>query len=225
MGNSLPMRRRFPAKHQEPQSPEGSPIKVVLSFTIPDRLERLLVWPVLVYRRLRFGCAYRRIRLSRGKFAIVDPDDFYWLSRHKWSASGVGRTFYAVRTARGRNGRRGKTHSMHREIARTPKGLECDHINGNGLDNRKANLRSATRQQNIWNNSKRRTAWLSKYKGVSRSSSGRLWRATIIANGKSTHLGSYKDEDEAAKAYDKAARENFGQYAKLNFPNEAEKPP
>jgi hypothetical protein len=178
-----------------------------------------------VYRRLRFGCAYRRIELSRGKFAIVDPDDFYWLSRHKWSASGIGHKFYAVRTTRGPHGRKSKTHSMHREIARTPKGLECDHINGDGLDNRKANLRSATRQQNIWNSSKRRTARFSKYKGVSRSSSGRLWRATIIANGKWTHLGSYKDEKEAAKAYDRAAREKFGQYAKLNFPKEAEKPP
>ena len=194
-------------------------IKVVLSFTIPDRLERLLVWPVLVYRRLRFGYAFRRIQLTQDKCAIVDPCDFYSLSEHKWSASRVARKFYAVRSGPGRKGKRGKSYRMHREVANTPEGLECDHINGDSLDNRKANLRSATRQQNCWNNSKRKPGSLSKYKGVSFSRKGRPWKAMLTVSGKWTYLGSFDSEAQAAKAYDKAAKHHFGQYANLNFPH------
>lgn len=173
-----------------------------------------------MYRRLRFGYAFRRIGLTRGKFAIVDPDDFYRLNLHKWSASPVGRKFYAVRTVNGSKGKRNRYLRMHREIAGTPKGLECDHINGDSLDNRRANLRSATRRQNCWNNSKRKPKSLSKYKGVSYSTRGKPWKAMITVNGKWTYLGSYDDEKEAARAYDKAARKHFGQYARPNFPNE-----
>ncbi len=195
-------------------------IKVVLSFTIPDWLERLLISPVLLYRRLRFGYAFRRIRLTQGKYAIVDPDDYYWLNKHKWSASRVYTKFYAVRVGPGRKGNRGKSYRMHREVANTPEGMECDHINGNSLDNRKANLRSATRQQNCWNNSKRKARTLSKYKGVSFNRKGRPWKAMLTVSGKWTYLGSFDSEKKAAKAYDKAAKHHFGQYANLNFPDD-----
>jgi len=174
---------------------------------------------VLLYRWLRYGYAFRKIPLSQGKFAIVDPDDYYRLSEYKWSASRVYNKFYAVRTGTAEKGRRGKTIRMHREIVNIPDGLECDHINGNSLDNRKANLRPATRQQNCWNNRKRRPKSLSKYKGVSYNSRGRPWKAMLTVGGKTKYLGSFDTQIQAAKEYDKAAKEYFGQYAKLNFPN------
>jgi len=195
----------------------GGLIKVVLTFTIPNRLEYFLAGPVLLYRRLRYGYAFRRIPLSQGKFAIVDPDEYYRLSEYKWSASRVYNKFYAVRTGPAEKGRRKKTIRMHREIVDIPDGLECDHINGNSLDNRKANLRPATRQQNCWNNRKRRPRSLSKYKGVSYSSRGRPWKAMLTVNGKFIYLGSFDTQTQAAKEYDKAAKKYFGQYAKLNF--------
>lgn len=107
---------------------------------------------------------------------------------------------------------------MHREILNVPAGLECDHINGNSLDNRRANLRAATRQQNCWNNRKRKPNSLSKYKGVSFSKRGKPWKATLTVDGNWIYLGSYNSEKEAAKAYDKAAKKHFGEFAKLNFP-------
>jgi hypothetical protein len=172
---------------------------------------------VLLYRRIRYGYAFRRIPLTQGKYAIVDPDDYYWLSKHKWTASRVYTKFYAVRSELCKTGGKRKSYRMHREVAHTPDGLECDHINGNSLDNRKANLRSATRQQNCWNSSKRRTG-LSKYKGVSRNKRGRPWKAQLIVDGKRMYFGCFDDQIEAAKAYDKAARKYYGDFAALNFP-------
>ncbi len=107
---------------------------------------------MLLYRRLRYGYAFRKIPLTKVKYAIVDPDDYYRLSEYKWYVSGgCYNRFYAVCKKPNRNGKRPKLISMHREVANTPDGLVCDHINGRTLDNRKANLRSATRLQNSWN--------------------------------------------------------------------------
>ena len=85
----------------------------------------------------------RYIPLTRGLHAIVDAEDYAWLSRHKWSASRIGRKFYASRTAYARNGGKRRYLSMHREIARTPKGLECNHINGDSLEWRSVKVNKA----------------------------------------------------------------------------------
>ena len=93
-----------------------------------------------------------------------------------------------------------------------------DHINHNGIDNRKANLRVATRAQNN-RHTKKRIKSRSKYKGIYFDRRDRVWYARITTNGKTKHLGSFKDEIEAAKAYDEAARKYHGEFAGLNFPD------
>ena len=93
---------------------------------MPWRLERLIVLPLLLYRRLRFGYAFRKITLTQGKYAIVDPDDYLWLSKYKWSASRVCNKFYAVRTEKCKKTGKLKTIRMHREILKVPAGLECE---------------------------------------------------------------------------------------------------
>ena len=108
---------------------------------------------------------------------------------------------------------------MHRVVAKTPAGLECDHINGDSLDNRKANLRSATRLQNSWNTRKSQQIGYSKYKGITFRKRRQKWAAQICVDGRRIFLGTFEDETEAAKAYDKAAKKHFGEFAKLNFPD------
>jgi hypothetical protein len=182
-------------------------------------LEFFLAGPLLLYRRLRYGYAFRRIILTQGKFAIVDPNDYYRLREYKWHALRKYYKFYAARRIPNRKGEKGKTIHMHREVANTPDGLLCDHINGNALDNRKANLRSATALQNKWNSRKYSQSCSSKYKGVRFHKGIQKWTAMITVRHKRIHLGTFEDETEAAKAYDKAAKKYFGQYAYLNFPD------
>ena len=153
------------------------------------------------------------IPLTQGKFAIVDADDYDELSQYKWTAAKSPNTFYAVRSVRGRQIR------MHRLITNAPKGLVVDHRNHNGLDNRKENLRLCTRSENACNQ-RPQTGRSSKYKGVCWHKTQKRWHARIHSNGVTYHLGSFKSEIEAAKAYDKKTKELFGKFACLNFPNE-----
>ena len=186
--------------------------------TIPDRLAEYFIALTLLYRRARYGYAFRRIPLTQGKYAIVDPEDFERLNKHKWHAVKNGNTFYAIRCA----GPRNKTTyiRMHREVIHPPDHLVVDHINHNGLDNRNANIRPATRSQNNFNRLiiKRKGA-SSKYKGVSWRKRRKRWRARIHVNGQYKFLGHFKEEIHAAKAYDKAAKKYHGEFASLNFPD------
>ena len=178
---------------------------------------------MLLYRRLRCGYAFSRIRLTKGQFAIVDPDDFLRLCRCSWYAVEGGATFYAVRTIR-KEGRYHRVH-MHREVLPVPDEMFVDHINGNGLDNRKANLRPATRTQNLRNRKKTRRSSRSRYKGLHWDKHWKQWRVRICVNRIKIQLGLYDDEIEAAKAYDRAAIEHHGEFASLNFPESATKTP
>ncbi len=101
-----------------------------------------------------------------------------------------------------------------------PKSMPVDHINCDGLDNRRANLRLATRQQNKCNSRPRARRGTSRYKGVWWDKERRKWRAAVGYNGKTKHLGAFDNDIEAAKARDVAAKKYHGQFAWLNFPND-----
>ncbi len=172
---------------------------------------------MLLYRRIRYGYAFRRIPLTQGRYAIVDPDDYRHLCKHKWYASGRNGSFYAVRTGFTNKGQR-YLISMHRQILKVPDDRFVDHANRNGLDNRKANLRPATRAENGRNRAKSNNrSYSSKYKGVSQYPGKKLWKAHIQVNRKLLSLGSFDDEVQAAKSYDRAAKKYHRQFAALNF--------
>lgn len=173
---------------------------------------------VLFYRRIRYGYPFRRIPLTQGKYAIVDPEDFERLNKYKWYASKGGSTFYAVRSAWDPVNKKKRTIKMHRQIINPPYPLVVDHINHNGLDNRKANLRPATKSQNTINKAciKQKGAH-SKYHGVTWQKSINKWQAQIRINSIQTIIGYYNDEIKAAKAYDTAAKKYHGDFAVLNF--------
>lgn len=199
---------------------EGAGIKLDFSITIPDWLARPFVALALLYRRIRCGYPYRRIPLTQGKYAIVDPEDFERLNKYKWYAIKCKNTFYA-----GRNSRTGASQKrlyvkMHNEVIKPPKGLILDHINRNGLDNRKANLRPATRAENILNRPyifKTKNS-PSKYKGVTWHKRWNKWHVQICHNGRRKSVGYFDDEIDAAHAYDKAAKKYHRDFAGLNFP-------
>jgi hypothetical protein len=195
--------------------PRPEPIKVTLY--IPARLVLPLIWLLLLCRRIWYGYPFRRIPLTRGKFAIVDPEDYERLNEYRWHVTKNGNTFYAKRNPR--VGRKGKAPPiyMHRSIIEVPATLVIDHINFNGLDNRKANLRLATRTQNNRHIRRTRTPGTSKYKGVSWYTREKKWVVKIHADGKTHTVGYFTDEVQAAKAYDKAAKIHHAEFAALNF--------
>lgn len=157
----------------------------------------------------------RTIPLNHGKVALVDTEDYEAIASHHWFIQGT-KWPYAVCNSPGDHG---KKFLMHRIIIGAEPGQFVDHINGNTLDNRKCNLRICTNAQNIANGRSR--GGTSKFKGVHLTKSRKPWRASIMQARKKYNLGNYMTEAEAAKAYDRSARERFGQYARLNFPAEA----
>jgi hypothetical protein len=159
------------------------------------------------------------LKLKGGHVAVYSRCDHELVSQYKWCAGWTGRGYYAM-SREIVNGKR-KTVYMHRLIL--PDAEVVDHGNNNGLDNRRGNLRACTKAQNQWNAGKRGGKW-SRYKGVFRLfRDGKFvggWYAQIKANRKSYYLGSFTTEVKAAKAYDAAAIELHGEFAKLNFPIE-----
>jgi hypothetical protein len=188
-------------------------------FDIPDRLIQPFVWLALLYRRIRYGYTFRRIPLTQGKYAIVDPEDYERLSKHKWYAIKSPNTYYAGRHSKRDKNNKRRYIKMHNEVIKPPKGLINDHINRNGLDNRKANLRPVTRAQNTLNRlyKFKRKDSPSKYKGVTWHKYTKKWQVQICYAGKHKFVGYFDDEIEAAKAYNEAAKLYHKEFAVLNF--------
>ena len=138
--------------------------------------------------------------------ALVDDDIYDFLMQWKWYLDSDG---YAMR------GEKGKTIRMHRAIMNAPAGMEVDHINHNKLDNRHANLRICTGQENKHNQIQPKG--ISQYRGITPTASGK-WQAQIKVNGEKIRLGTYATEREAALVRDQAARKYHGEFAILNFP-------
>lgn len=149
----------------------------------------------------------KEIPLTQGKVALIDDEDFEAVSAVKWYAQ-HNRVLYAA-------SKRGRIVYMHRLILGAPPGVQVDHINGDGLDNRRANLRLCSNSQNHAN-LRKRTETSSRFKGVYWNKARRKWHAQIKANQRTFYLGLFDSEEAAGAAYDRAATEHFGTFSRLN---------
>lgn len=158
----------------------------------------------------------RRIPVTRGRFVIVDEGDYARLGGFRWHLHpGANGSAYAARTVQ-RLGRKRKI-LMHREILGAPAGVVVDHVDSDGLNNRRSNLRLANAAGNSRN---RRSAVgsTSRYLGVYWDAPRQKWRAKIKHERRSRELGRFDCEADAARAYDAAAVALHGEFARLNFP-------
>ena len=149
------------------------------------------------------------IKLTKNQFSIVDNEDYERLIIYSWHAQKDKNTYYA-RTNTSKKLGTSQTVRMHHFIIGFPlKGMKVDHINGNGLDNRKENLRIITSRENSQNNfSKRQNKATSIYPGVYWFKLRKKWRASFQCNGKSKHLGLFDSEEEASYKYEEAVIEH-----------------
>ncbi len=154
----------------------------------------------------------REILLTHGQVTLVDNEDFHKLNQYKWRVNTRRLNLYAIR----RNGKMTSSR-MHREILNAPLGMEIDHIDGNGLNNQRSNLRVVTHMQNM-QNAKTHRDNVSGFKGLSWDRKACKWMVRIQLEKKYLFLGLFKYKWSAVKAYDRAALKFFGRYAKLNFP-------
>jgi len=157
----------------------------------------------------------KTIELTQGQVAKVSDDWFEVLNKYKWYAwyDPHTKSFYAVRATSSLLGKR-KMIRMHRVVAGTPDGMKTDHRDGDTLNNLPDNLRICTNAQNLSNRGMNANN-TSGFKGV--FASGKKWIAKIKVDDKYLYLGTYPIREEAARAYDEAAKKYHGEFANLNF--------
>lgn len=146
------------------------------------------------------------LKLSSGLVALIDAADAWVCEGNRWVADWRGENCYVSRNIKR------KKQYLHRLLANPGPGECVDHINGNTLDNRRSNLRCCSRQQNAWNGKSRKPK--SGHKGV--VAHHEKWSARLTINGKNLYLGLYSSPTEAALAYNEAAVQHFGEFARLN---------
>jgi hypothetical protein len=161
-----------------------------------------------------------RVPLTRGKFALIDDADASRVLQHRWRVRQAPHTSYAITDIRNQ---RGELHtvSMHRFILEPEAGLVVDHLDDNGLNNTRANMRLCSQAENAAR--VRRPTSRSGYRGVNRQVLASTWVARICYRGQQIDLGSYPTAEQAARAYDAKARELHGDHARLNFPDDQTK--
>jgi hypothetical protein len=142
-------------------------------------------------------------KYGKGKYTLVDDENYEWLNQWKWYRTELG---YVSRTNNVRRSTLPKKIQMHTLILNPPAGLEPDHINRNKLDNRRANLRVVTRSQNMWNRGLDQNN-NSGYRGVVWNKRANRWIATIGVHGERIYLGAFKIKEEAALAFKQAVVE------------------
>jgi hypothetical protein len=161
----------------------------------------------------------KRIPLTKGQFAIVDDADYEWLRQWSWCVHTRRGEYYAKR--RRSNAEGGGHIFMHRQIAMTPPGMDTDHINHDILDNRRSNLRWASRIQNQVNCRGLPSHNKSGLLGVSRAR--KKWQARLSLQNRKRSLGTYESADEAALVRDMAVYCLYGDRATLNNPEVAKR--
>lgn len=157
----------------------------------------------------------KEIPLGGGFATIVDDEDFAELSKFKWNFHRDVNTVYAIR-ANNKSYPGPPRAQMHRLITGAPDGVLVDHINRNGLDNRRCNLRFVNRNQNQANRGKQKNN-TSGFKGVTYRKSRGVFYAQIKVRRRMIYLGSARTAEGAARLYDIGAKKYFGEYAYLNF--------
>lgn len=161
----------------------------------------------------------KRIELTRGQYTIIDDCDYEMVSKFKWHVINDRTGFYAGRCEKIKGTRKVRHFLMHREMLSAPKGIQVDHVNGDRLDNRRENLRLCNNRQNARNQRKRKGC-RSKYKGVYRVyvavNGQENWCANICLKDRRLYLGYFKTQKEAALAYNEAAKQHYGEFARLN---------
>lgn len=159
----------------------------------------------------------KTIILTQNKETLVDDEDYEFLTQWKWYAWRCGRTYYAIRNDYSVKGKPSSVR-MHRLLMNPLKGQSIDHLNHDGLDNRRSNLRIVRHLENAMNRNKSIKYTSSFYKGVSKyiRNENVLWRSRIGLYGKKISLGIYTTQVEAAEAYNRKAEELFGEFAELN---------
>jgi hypothetical protein len=162
---------------------------------------------------------FLEVRTTNGFTVKFSPEDLAIAASYVWyAAKQRNGSIYAVTHAPASVSKSGSRMYMHRMILFAMKGQLVDHRNGDGLDNRRPNLRFCTHAQNMANNGGCRNRKTSPYKGVHFSADRQKWVASIGAGGRIYRLGRYGSAEDAARAYDAAAVKWFGEFARLNFP-------
>jgi hypothetical protein len=157
------------------------------------------------------------IGLTQGQYSLVDDEDFEKVKKYTWHATRKAKKiWYAKTSLRREENKSRKSLLMHRLILDALPGVEVDHRNGGGLDNRRSNIRLCTRSENQCNRGAVRGSF-SKFKGVHFKKREKRWYAIIRIKGKQCFIGTFKEEEEAAKAYNKRAFKEHGEFANLNI--------